>query len=141
MIGTLRRTNPATNLPYPQFVTGDAINLSGLFKWRGETIDPIKDAKTGPGYFSAKCGFTGQLLLMGGNCQAQFGWYNVTDPTSKTPPAANRDLSLHEGKAERSADVHQRRRDATHDQDRTAFARSLGTIAIPTISRSSVGKS
>lgn len=73
---------------YPQFETGDAINLSGLFKWRKEMIDPVKDAKTGPGYFSAKCGFTGQLLLMGGNCQAQFGWYNVTDPASKTPPTA-----------------------------------------------------
>lgn len=74
---------------YPQFVDGDAITLQGLFKWRKETIDPIKDAKTGPGYFSAKCGFTGELVLMGGNCQVQFGWYNVTDPNSKTPPAAN----------------------------------------------------
>jgi MYXO-CTERM domain-containing protein len=83
---------------YPQFVTGDAINLSGLFKWRGEQLDPIKDAKTGPGYFSAKCGFTGQLLLMGGNCQAQFGWYNVTDPTSKTPPAANEIYPFMKGK-------------------------------------------
>lgn len=71
---------------YPQFVTGDAINLSGLFKWRHEMIDPIKDAKTGPGYFSAKCGFSGQVLLMGGNCQVKFGWYNVLDPKSKTPP-------------------------------------------------------
>ncbi len=71
---------------YPQFVTGDAITLQGLFKWRGETIDPVKDAKTSPGYFSAKCGFTGQIVLMGGNCQVQFGWYNVLDPTSKTPP-------------------------------------------------------
>jgi len=79
-------TNPV--MAYPQFVTGDAINLSGLFKWRKEMIDPSKDAKTGPGYFSAKCGFTGELLLMGGNCQAQFGWYNVTDPNSKTPPTA-----------------------------------------------------
>src|SRR4051812_30273311 len=25
---------------YPQFVTGDAITLSGLFKWRKEKIDP-----------------------------------------------------------------------------------------------------
>jgi hypothetical protein len=74
---------------YPQFVTGDAINLSGLFKWRKEAIHPIKDAKTGPGYFSVQGGFTGQLLLMGGNCQAQFGWYNVTDPASKTPPLAS----------------------------------------------------
>jgi hypothetical protein len=73
---------------YPQFVTGDAINLSGLFKWRKEMLDPVKSAKTGPGYFSAKCGFDGELLLMGGNCQVKFGWYNVTDPKSTTPPAA-----------------------------------------------------
>ncbi|HYQ03732.1 MAG TPA: MYXO-CTERM sorting domain-containing protein [Polyangiaceae bacterium] len=83
---------------YPQFVNGDAITLGGLFKWRGEQIDPVKDAKTGPGYFSAKCGFTGQLLLMGGNCQAQFGWYNVTDPNSKTPPAATEIYPFMKGK-------------------------------------------
>ena len=74
---------------YPQFVTGDAINLNGLFKWRKETLDSKKDAKTGPGYFSAKCGFSGQLLLMGGNCQVKFGWYNVVDPKSTTPPPAS----------------------------------------------------
>jgi len=74
---------------YPQFVDGDAITLSGLFKWRGENIDPVKDAKTGPGYFSPTCGFTGELVLMGGNCQVSFGWYNVDDPNSTTPPAAN----------------------------------------------------
>ena len=74
---------------YPQFVTGDAINLSGLFKWRKEALDYRKDASTSPGYFSAKCGFSGQLLLMGGNCQVKFGWYNVLDPKSTTPPAAN----------------------------------------------------
>ena len=73
---------------YPQFVTGDALNLSGLFKWRKEAIDPVNDAKTGPGYISAKCGFSAELLLLGGNCQAKFGWYNVLDPANKTPPAA-----------------------------------------------------
>ena len=73
---------------YPQFVTGDAITLNGMFKWRGESLDYLKDAKTAPGYFSAKCGFDGQLVLLGGNCQATLGWYNVTDPTSTTPPAA-----------------------------------------------------
>jgi hypothetical protein len=73
---------------YPQFVTGDAITLGGLFKWRKEAIDPVKDAKTGPGHFSAKCGFSVELVLMGGNCQAKFGWYNVTAPTSTTPPTA-----------------------------------------------------
>ncbi|HKO48938.1 MAG TPA: hypothetical protein VJV79_14500 [Polyangiaceae bacterium] len=73
---------------YPQFVTGDALNLSGLFKWRKETIDPAIDAKTGPGHFPAKCGVSAELLLMGGNCQPTLGWYNVLDPASKTPPAA-----------------------------------------------------
>ncbi|HEY0469205.1 MAG TPA: MYXO-CTERM sorting domain-containing protein, partial [Polyangiaceae bacterium] len=72
--------------------------LNGLFKWRKENLDYRKDAKTGPGYFSAKCGFTGELLLMGGNCQAQFGWYNVTDPNSMTPPAANEIYPFMKGK-------------------------------------------
>jgi hypothetical protein len=73
---------------FPQFVDGDAITLQGLFKWRGQKIDPVADAKTAPGYFSPSCGFAGQLLLMGGNCQVSFGWYNVEDPNSTTPPAA-----------------------------------------------------
>jgi MYXO-CTERM domain-containing protein len=74
---------------YPQFANGDAITLQGLFKWRKEMLDPVKDARTTPGYFSPACGFTGQLLLMGGNCNVSFGWYNVTDPNSATPPPAN----------------------------------------------------
>ncbi|MES1174626.1 MAG: hypothetical protein ABUL62_09860 [Myxococcales bacterium] len=73
---------------YPQFVTGDAISLGGVFKWRKEAIDPVKDAKTGPGYFSAKCGFSGEQVLMGGTCQLKFGWYNVVDPNSQTAPSA-----------------------------------------------------
>lgn len=72
---------------FPQFEDGDAITLQGLFKWRGEKIDAVADAKTAPGYFSPTCGFAGQLLLMGGNCQVSFGWYNVEDPNSMTPPA------------------------------------------------------
>ena len=71
---------------FPQFVDGDAITLQGLFKWRGEKLDPIADAKTTPGYFSPACGFSGQLLLMGGNCKVAFGWYNVEDPNSTTAP-------------------------------------------------------
>ncbi len=73
---------------FPQFVDGDAITLQGLFKWRGEKLDPVADAKTAPGYFSPACGFQGQLLLMGGNCKVAFGWYNVEDPNSTTPPTA-----------------------------------------------------
>ncbi|HVY25080.1 MAG TPA: DUF4114 domain-containing protein [Polyangiaceae bacterium] len=71
---------------FPQFEDGDAITLQGLFKWRREQLDPVKDAKTTPGYFSPACGFSGQLLLMGGNCKVAFGWYNVEDPNSTTPP-------------------------------------------------------
>lgn len=74
---------------YPQFEDGDAITLQGLFKWRREALDPVRDAKTEPGYFSPTCGFSGQLLLMGGNCNVSFGWYNVTDPNGTTPPAAS----------------------------------------------------
>jgi MYXO-CTERM domain-containing protein len=74
---------------YPTFEDGDAITLGGLFKFRGEQIDPVKDAKTAPGYFSPACGFSGELVLRGGDCEISFGWYNVSDPNSMTPPAAN----------------------------------------------------
>jgi MYXO-CTERM domain-containing protein len=71
---------------YPMFEDGDAITLSGLFKFRGEQIDPAADARTAPGYFSPSCGFAGQLLLRGGDCEVSFGWYNVEDPNSTTAP-------------------------------------------------------
>jgi hypothetical protein len=74
---------------YPTFTDGDAITLGGLFKFRGETIDPIKDAKTAPGFFSPSCGFSGEIVLRGGDCEISFGWYNVEDPDSMTPPPAN----------------------------------------------------
>ncbi|MBN2195708.1 MAG: hypothetical protein JW751_23005 [Polyangiaceae bacterium] len=72
---------------FPDFVTGDAVRLSGLFKWRGEQLDEVADARTAPGYFSPACGFSGELVLRGGNCTLAFGWYNVDDPSSTTPPA------------------------------------------------------
>lgn len=74
---------------YPTFENGDAITLQGLFKFRGETLDPVADARTVPGHFSPQCGFTGQLLLRGGDCQVGFGWYNIDDPNSTEPPPAN----------------------------------------------------
>lgn len=74
---------------FPTFVDGDAATLNGLFKFRGEMLDQVKDAKTSPGYFSPTCGFSGQLLLRGGDCEVTFGWYNVEDPNSTTAPAAN----------------------------------------------------
>lgn len=62
-----------------------AAELDGLFKFRNDpNIDWIKDAKTGPGVFSPLCGFSGTLVLRGGNCKLDFGWYNVTQ---SGPPA------------------------------------------------------
>jgi MYXO-CTERM domain-containing protein len=75
---------------FPTFVDGDAATLQGLFKFRGEMLDQVKDAKTSPGYFSPVCGFSAQLLLRGGDCEVTFGWYNVDDPNSTTPPAADK---------------------------------------------------
>jgi len=74
---------------FPTFEDGDAATLQGLFKFRGEMLDQVKDAKTSPGYFSPTCGFSGQLLLRGGDCEVTFGWYNVEDPNSTTAPAAD----------------------------------------------------
>jgi hypothetical protein len=74
---------------FPTFRNGDAVKLSGLFKWRKEQIDERADARTAPGYFSPSCGFTAELVLRGGDCNVQLGWYNVTDPNDPTPPAPN----------------------------------------------------
>jgi hypothetical protein len=60
--------------------------LAGLFKARGETIDPVKDAQTAPGTFSPQCGFTGQLVLRGGGCKVGLGWYNATAGSTTPPP-------------------------------------------------------
>lgn len=52
--------------------------LAGVFAWNQDaTVDWIKDAKAGPGVFSPLCGFSGKLLLRGGACKLDFGWYNV----------------------------------------------------------------
>jgi hypothetical protein len=63
----------------------DVVTLQGLFKYRKEMLDPVRDASTAPGTFSPQCKFTGQLVLRGGVCKDVFGWYNVT-PGSTTPP-------------------------------------------------------
>jgi hypothetical protein len=70
---------------FPQFVNGDAITLQGLFKWRGEVIDPVADATISPGHFFPGCGFEAELVLRGSDCDAVLGWYNFTG--SATPPA------------------------------------------------------
>jgi hypothetical protein len=61
------------------------VTLSGLFQSRGETIDWAQDAHTAPAVFSPQCAFSGQLVLHGGACKIDFGWYNA-DPARTTPP-------------------------------------------------------
>jgi hypothetical protein len=61
------------------------VTLSALFQSRGETIDWLQDAHTTPEVFSPQCAFTGQLVLHGGACKIDFGWYNA-DANRTTPP-------------------------------------------------------
>jgi hypothetical protein len=63
-----------------------AVTLHGLFESRMEMIDPIMDAKTDPAVFSPLCGFTGTLVLRGGGCKVDFGWYNAPAPGGPPPP-------------------------------------------------------
>jgi len=53
------------------------ITLEKLFSARGEAIDWQKDAKSKPDTFSPVCGFSAELILRGGGCRIDFGWYNV----------------------------------------------------------------
>src|SRR5690242_464363 len=67
---------------------GRHVTLPMFFTARGETINYSTDAHTTPTVFSPRCNFTGTLVLHGGNCNMDFGWYNV-DPNSSTPPPDN----------------------------------------------------
>ncbi|MFZ5891600.1 MAG: hypothetical protein ACOY0T_11155 [Myxococcota bacterium] len=70
-----------------------AAELQGLFAYRNDPmLDAKLDAKTGPGVFSPLCGFTGTLVLRGGDCKLDFGWYNVN--SSGTAPADNEIYTL-----------------------------------------------
>jgi hypothetical protein len=71
----------ATNFNPPAVVT-----LSGLFQARGETIDWLNDAGTTPAVFSPQCAFTGELVLHGGACKIDFGWYNAVAGSTTPPP-------------------------------------------------------
>jgi hypothetical protein len=53
------------------------MTLDALFQARGEAINWQADAQSKPDTFSPVCSFTAQLVLRGGSCQIDFGWYNV----------------------------------------------------------------
>lgn len=65
--------------------TPGSLTLASLFASRGEQIDWQADASTSPAVFSPQCGFTGTLVLRGGGCKVDFGWYNVG--ANNTPPS------------------------------------------------------
>jgi hypothetical protein len=65
---------------------GSNMSLEALFGYYGENIDWLNDASTTPSNFSPLCGFRGSLILRGGGCRIDFGWYNV-DLTTEAPPA------------------------------------------------------
>ena len=85
-----------TSRGYP----ADAGTLAGLFKYHeingvagGDmSMDPIRDAQITPGTFSPQCGLTGTIVLHGGGCQNELGWYNATEPATK--PADNQIYTL-----------------------------------------------
>jgi MYXO-CTERM domain-containing protein len=68
------------------FQPPSVVTLSGLFEARGETIDWFNDAHTSPQVFSPQCAFTGELVLHGGACHIDFGWYNAVAGSTTPPP-------------------------------------------------------
>ena len=53
----------------------------------------MRDAHTTPGTFSPQCGLTGTIVLHGGGCKNELGWYNATE-TATTKPADNQIYTL-----------------------------------------------
>jgi MYXO-CTERM domain-containing protein len=65
-----------------------SLTLNQLFTSRGETLDYLANASTVPATFEPRCSFTGTLVMRGGGCVIEFGWYNA-NMTSTTPPPDN----------------------------------------------------
>jgi MYXO-CTERM domain-containing protein len=80
-----RETSIATARGFP----AEALTLQGLFgpTCFNDMIDPVADADTQPAIFSPLCGFTGTLVMRGGGCRLDFGWYNATQ-SGQTPTDA-----------------------------------------------------
>src|SRR5262245_21452579 len=56
----------------------ESLTLAGLFEcFHDDMLDPVMDAATEPAAFSPLCGFTGTLVMRGGGCKLDFGWYNA----------------------------------------------------------------
>ena len=91
----------------------DAGTLAGLFKYHADqrrggrrTCRWIRCAtrNTTPGTFSPQCGLTGTIVLRGGGCKNELGWYNATEPRH----AAARQPDLHAGAGQPAGGAAQR---------------------------------
>jgi hypothetical protein len=76
---------PEGRAAVPSGVTLREISLPALFEFFGENINYQNDAIAEPQTFSPQCGFTGTLVLHGGGCKVEFGWYNVDTPNDIYP--------------------------------------------------------
>jgi MYXO-CTERM domain-containing protein len=78
-----------TNIATSRGFTAPALTLQGLFATQcfNDPIDPVADADTQPAAFSPLCGFTGTLVMRGGGCRLELGWYNAT-ASGQTPTDA-----------------------------------------------------
>jgi MYXO-CTERM domain-containing protein len=92
-----------TQVPVPQSESTDyfddsgrytekTIGLQSLFDYRSEAIDSLEDAATQPAVFSPLCGLQGSMLLRGGSCQVDFGWYCVDHPDKVHPLVTKQDI-------------------------------------------------
>ncbi len=70
-----RELDIATARGYPE----EALTLPGLFACFNDPVDWQTNAATAPSVFSPLCGFTGTLVMRGGGCRLEFGWYNANE--------------------------------------------------------------
>jgi MYXO-CTERM domain-containing protein len=96
---TVKEPNGAETYPNPVSAQeigdsgGKVLSLDALFMSRGEVINFLTDAHTTPAVFSPTCSFSGEMVLRGGGCKLDFGWYNAV-AGSKTPPPDNEIYTL-----------------------------------------------
>lgn len=78
--------------------TVDVLGLGALFKkYEQGKVDYQKDASLEPATFSPLCGLQGSLLVRGGACRMDFGWYCVDDPKTVVPIVTSKEvIAFHE---------------------------------------------
>lgn len=90
-----------TQVPVPQTQSSDyfderytakTLGLQSLFDYRDEAIDILEDAATQPSVFSPLCGLRGSMLIRGGSCKVDFGWYCVDTPDKIHPLVTKEDV-------------------------------------------------